>query len=72
MLKVVNSIMCQSRDHFETYFNELCADKERSAVGIVLRDPAAWYFQADSFLTKEVTSVKPFLITSFRHRKKPW
>jgi hypothetical protein len=37
------------------YFNEICntRPKETRAEGIVLRDPKAWYYEKNAFLTKE-------------------
>ena len=55
ILEVVSPIVCQGRQHLETYFNKLClTPKSPQSEGVILRNPSSWYFEKNSFLKKEV------------------
>jgi hypothetical protein len=58
ILSVIQTTMCQGKDHMQAFFQQLCIERpiERQANGIVLRDPAAWYFQSNAFFTQKVTN----------------
>jgi hypothetical protein len=58
ILTLVKPVICQSRDHFNRFFNKLCVERplDVRAEGIVLRDPNAWYFQRNTFFQKEVNN----------------
>jgi hypothetical protein len=56
-LAIVKPVVCQNRDHLESFFHHICKERpqETLAEGVILRDPKAWYFKSDSFLKKKVT-----------------
>jgi hypothetical protein len=54
VISLVKPITCQSRTHLEEVFNDLFNSNEK-AQGIVVRDPKAWYFQPNTFYTKNVS-----------------
>jgi hypothetical protein len=71
VLTLVTTTICQDRKHAESFFDRLC--KERSvdtrAEGIVLRDPSAWYYQANAFFSKKVTNIIINLYISIRQTR---
>jgi hypothetical protein len=69
IVSIVKPVQCQHRDHFNSFFNEICRDrpKELQAEGVVLRDPTAWYFKTDSFFKKKVeVSCMPLILLGVR------
>jgi hypothetical protein len=68
---LINTEKCQSRDHFNKFFHELCNErpKETRAEGIVLRDPSAWYFKNDAFFKKKVKPTKELSTYIFKREE---
>jgi hypothetical protein len=51
LLSVVSPVICTNSQRVDEFYAEI---KNRSGEGIVLRDPKAWYFAKDSFLSEKV------------------
>jgi ATP-dependent DNA ligase len=54
ILSVVKPIIFQSKAHLNTFFNQI---RSSSGEGIILRDPNAWYYQRNAFLSLKVRTI---------------
>jgi hypothetical protein len=59
ILRVVSPIVCQGREHFSSFLNEICEKRpiDQRGEGVILRDPRSWYFKKDSFFHKNVSKL---------------
>jgi hypothetical protein len=56
ILQVVQAVTCLNREHLDAFYTKICQERptDKYADGVVIRDPAAWYYKANSFFIKKV------------------